>query len=192
MQRSRSVCGAAAIPNRRVGRLVAVVGDPVVVGARLGLGEVEVGAARDAEELGRVDDRLLDVVLRHLDEAPRGVERARADVRITHLALERALALLERHAARARERHPVRVHLEIVVEAPLGAGGVGLDVEAALLVALGHVLEHRGRVLEDVAVGVDDARAGRGDRGHGGLLRRSDARQPTLIYIASAMEMALP
>ena len=65
-----------------------VVGAPVVVGARLRLGEVDVALALEPQQHRRVQHRQVDVVLVHVLEAGLGVPGRRTRLRVTHLAAE--------------------------------------------------------------------------------------------------------
>ena len=143
-----------------------VVRAPVVVRARLGLGEVDVAHALQPEQHRRVQHREVDAVLVHVLQARLGVPRRRADLGVAELTAERAGAVLVAHARGARGGHVVRGEAGPVVDQPLLALRVGLDVPDAVAVLGRRVVRHRGRVLEDVAVRVDVAETGRGGGGH--------------------------
>ena len=137
--------------------LAHVVGQPVVVRAALCVCVADVGVGLDAEELGGIEHRHVDVVGAHVLEARFGVVRGGTDLGVTELAVHRALAVLVAHARGTRDGGGVGRAAVAVPEQPLGAVGVGLDVPDAIAVLLWRVVEHAGRVLEDVSVGVDEA-----------------------------------
>ena len=137
--------------------LAHVVGQPVVVRAALRVRVADVGVGLDPEELGGIEHRHVDVVGAHVLEARFGVVRGGTDLRVTELAVHRALAVLIAHAGGSGNRGAVGGAAVPVPQEPLGAVGVGLDVPDAIAVLLRRVVEHAGRVLEDVSVGVDEA-----------------------------------
>ena len=157
-QRARHVLlrddGDAEQARRRV---AAVLGDPVVVGAapaprrtrrrrKPGRPSISVG----------IDDRLLDVVDRHLLEPRLGIERAGLDLGVLELAGGGAHALFLRHAAGAGDRQVVGGRRVAAVVHDLAAVRLGLEVEDPVAKLRRRVLQHRRRMLEHVAVGVDD------------------------------------
>ena len=66
-----------------------VVGEPVVVGAALDVGELDVGICLDPQHGGGVEDRLVDVVGGHVVEAGLGVVRGRTQNRAGRLTAQR-------------------------------------------------------------------------------------------------------
>ena len=139
-----------------------VVRAPVVVRAGLYPGEVHVALALQGQEHRRVQDGEVDVVLVHVLQARLRVPCRGTRLRVAHLAAERARPVLVTRTGHTGSRHAVRRRSVPVVEEPLLAVGVGLDVPDAVPVLRGCVVGHRGRVLEDVPVGVDVTKAVRG------------------------------
>ena len=139
--------------------LLHVVGAPVVVGACLGLGEVDVGLALEAEEHRGIQHREVDVVLVHVLETRLGVPGRGARLRVAHLAAERSRPVFVAHARHSRRGHGVGRRPAVVVQQPLLTRLVGLDVPDSVAILGGRVLRHRRRMLEDVAVGIDVAQA---------------------------------
>ena len=139
-----------------------VVRAPVVVRAGLYFGEVDVALALQGQEHGRVQDGEVDVVLVHVLQARLRVPCRGTRLRVAHLAAERARPVLVARTGHTGGRHAVGRRSVPVVEEPLLAVVVGLDVPDAVPVRRGCVVGHRGRVLEDVPVGVDVTKAVRG------------------------------
>ena len=135
-----------------------VVGEPVVVRAALRHRVVDVVVALDPEQLRRVEHRHVDVVGGHVVESSLRVVGSGP-----HLGVRGARRPW--HAAQSSSLIPAVPETETMLagdpdavpEQPLRAVGVGLDVPDAVAVLLGCVVEHAGRVLEDVPVGVDEA-----------------------------------
>jgi hypothetical protein len=134
-----------------------VVGAPVVVRAGLRLGEVDVVHALQPEKHRRVQHREIDAVLVHVLQACLGVPGGRTHLGVAKLTAEGAGAILVAHAGGAGRRHVVRGDALSVVVQPLLALRVGLDVPDPFPVLGRRVVGHRGRVFEDVTVGVDVA-----------------------------------
>ncbi len=132
-----------------------VVGEPVVVGPALCRRELGIPHTCDPEQHRRVDDRARDPVGVHVGEPRSCVVRRGPNFGVAKLAALRALSLFECHARRSREREPAREHALPVVDAPLRAVGVGLDVPDPVGELGGRVLQHPVRVLENVTIRVD-------------------------------------
>ena len=127
--------------------------------------ELGVPQPADTEQHGRVHDRPSDAVGVHVGETSLRVVRRRPHLGVAKLAPLRPLALLERHPRRPGQRQPVGRQPLAVVDAPLRAVRVGLDVPDAIGEIPRRVLQHPVRVLEHVPVRVDEVqRRGRGHR----------------------------
>ena len=149
-----------------------MIGEPVVVRAALRVRELGVAQPADAEQHRRVHDRSSDAVGVHVGETSLRVVRRRPHLRVAELAPLRPLPLLERHPRRPGQCQPVGRQPLAVVDAPLRAVGVGLDVPDAIGEIPRRVLEHPVRVLEHVSVRVDEVqRRGRGHRKPPGFVR---------------------
>jgi hypothetical protein len=112
----------------------------MIVGARLRVGELDVGEAGQAEHEGGIDDRLLNVVDRHFGEARLGVEGAGLDLGVLQLAGGGAHAFFLRHAPGAGHGEIVRRRRMPAVVYDLAAVGLGLEMEDAVAKLLRRVL----------------------------------------------------
>ncbi len=167
----------------------AVLGEPLVVGVCLYLGEVGVLERGKAEEERRVEDRLFDAVRIHVHETRERPEGAGPDFRVLHLATARPLAVGGRHAADAGECESVRGPLPTVVAEPLAAVGTRHDLPDPVAELRRRALGHAGGRLEDVAVGVDDGgvlHAAAASRGVRRDARGGAARCPTVREVIAA------
>ena len=150
--------GTAPAPKSRPSPSCEVVGAPVVVRAGLRLAEVDVVHALEPEHHRRVQHREVDAVRCPCPGGAALAFHAAGRVsRVADLAVERARSVLVARRPRACRRQAVRRHPVAVVDEPLLAVGVGLDVPDPVAVLRGRVLRHPRRVLEDVPVGVDVA-----------------------------------
>ena len=156
--------------------LAHVIGQPVVVGTALRVREFDVFVRLDAQELGGIEHRHVDVVGVHVVEPRLGVVRRGPDLGVAQLAPHGTLAVLVAHAGGAGDRGEVGGAPDTVPHQPFRAVGVGLDVPDPVPVLLRCVVEHAGRVLENVPVGVDETQLALGGHGIPLRLRRRTAR----------------
>ena len=144
-------------PEQPALALLHVVGAPVVVGPGLGLGEIDVPLALQPEQHGRVQHRQVDVVLVHVLQARLGVPRRRPGLGVAHLAAEGPSPVLVARPGDTGRRQPVGGCAVPVVDQPLLARFVGLDVPDPIPILRRGVIGHRRRMLEDVPIRVDIA-----------------------------------
>ena len=123
--------------------LLHVVRAPVVVGPGLGLGKVDVTLALQAEQHRRIQHGQVDVVLVHVLQPGLGIPRRRAGLGVAHLAPERPGPVLVAGAGDTGRRHPVGGRPSAVVDEPLLAGLVGLDMPDPVPVLGRRIVGHR-------------------------------------------------
>ena len=135
--------------------LLYVVRAPVVVGAGLGLGEVNIPLALQAEQQCGIQHGQIDVVLVHVLKAGLCVPAGGTGLGVAQLTPQGACPILVAHSGRTGGRLDIGRSAVAVVDHPLLAGLVGLDVPDAIAVLGRRVLGNGRRVFEDVAVRID-------------------------------------